>query len=115
MSVVFYTGDSTFSIGSSCDRDGEIEIRITNPNPNKGQSTYIGRRDAHKIVLSLIETFNLNVEQSIDGRCRNCRRYTEYYEQVTNYNRRVNACLDGYVRDQGPDFGCVHFEMREGR
>lgn len=45
--------------------------------------------------------------------CDGCTKYNEHYEQVTNYNHRVNMCLDGYVSNQGPKFGCIHWEEKK--
>ena len=45
--------------------------------------------------------------------CETCKEYSEYYEEVTNYKRRVTVCLNGYTRDQGPDFGCLHHQPKQ--
>lgn len=44
--------------------------------------------------------------------CDTCASYREYYEQVTNYNKPTNTCLDGYVHGKGPKFGCVHHKEK---
>ena len=54
--------EGSLKIGTSVDRDGEVQIIIVNPKPNTEQSVYIGMRQACDIINHLNQVFNLGYE-----------------------------------------------------
>lgn len=48
--------------------------------------------------------------------CKTCRYYSEYIaKDRNNQPGPFNMCLEGYVRNQGPDFGCWQWESKGGK